>query len=305
PSGVQPHPLRERGSRHSVVRTPHPRDRFWLGVRDLRHPGPAPGAVDLGIEEEPHGLEEQEQLSWEYKTREPLERARIRICALRRNVRSNHYAQVWPQALDGQQFPFNAIIPNMDPAHRQGEIGAQCQVYQPLSPRQTRTLRVHPSADSDVEIECDLFTVDLKKKSGATVAGSSKKAGYEALSYTWGDPEPTKRILVNGLPFWIAANLFAALRQLRLPERPRVLWTDAICINQNDLIEKAGQVGMMFSIYLKAYRVVVWLGQATNDDEYLFSLLKTYGREGMGGIRGEVEGPRARRAATKLIETKP
>ncbi|EXA33045.1 hypothetical protein FOVG_15848 [Fusarium oxysporum f. sp. pisi HDV247] len=193
----------------------------------------------------------------------------------------------------------------MDPAHRQGEIGAQCQVYQPLSPRQTRTLRVHPSADSDVEIECDLFTVDLKKKSGATVAGSSKKAGYEALSYTWGDPEPTKRILVNGLPFWIAANLFAALRQLRLPERPRVLWTDAICINQNDLIEKAGQVGMMFSIYLKAYRVVVWLGQATNDDEYLFSLLKTYGREGMGGIRGEVEGPRARRAATKLIETKP
>lgn len=62
---------------------------------------------------------------------------------------------------------------------------------------------------------------------------------------------------------------------------------------------------MMFSIYLKAYRVVVWLGQATNDDEYLFSLLKTYSTEGMGGIRGEVEGPRARRAATELIETKP
>ncbi|RKL30015.1 hypothetical protein BFJ70_g10311 [Fusarium oxysporum] len=146
---------------------------------------------------------------------------------------------------------------------------------------------------------------DLKKKSGATVAGSSKKAGYEALSYTWGDPEPTKRILVNRLPFWIAANLFAALRQLRLPEQPRVLWADAICINQNDLIEKAGQVGMMFSIYLKAYRVVIWLGQATNDNEYLFSLLKTYGREGIGSIRGEVKGLRARRAATKLIETKP
>ncbi|KAH7176263.1 heterokaryon incompatibility protein-domain-containing protein, partial [Dactylonectria macrodidyma] len=196
-------------------------------------------------------------------------------------------------------------MPNMDPAQRQGEIGAQRQVYQPLSPRQTRVLRVHSSTDSNVEIECDLFTVDLKKKSGATVAGSSKKAGYDALSYTWGDPEPTKRILVNGLPFWISANLFAASRHLRLPGRPRVLWIDAICINQNDLIKKAGQVGMMFSIYLKAYRVVVWLGQATNDDEYLFSLLKTCGTEGMRGIRGEVEGPRARKAATELIEIKP
>ncbi|KAG4255443.1 hypothetical protein FPRO04_03975 [Fusarium proliferatum] len=193
----------------------------------------------------------------------------------------------------------------MDPAQRQAEIGVQCQVYQPLIHQQTRALRVHPSADSDVEIECDLFTIDLKKKSGATVTGNSKKAGYEALSYTWGDPEPTKRILVNGLPFWISANLFAALRQLRLPERPRLLWIDAICINQNDLIEKAGQVGMMFSIYLKAYRVVVWLGQATDDDEYLFNLLETYGREGMGGIRGAVEDSRARRAATELIETKP
>lgn len=61
----------------------------------------------------------------------------------------------------------------------------------------------------------------------------------------------------------------------------------------------------MFSIYLKAYRVVVWLGQATDDDEYLFKLLETYGREGMGGIRGAVEDSRARRAATELIQTKP
>ncbi|KAM5355518.1 hypothetical protein ACJ41O_002164 [Fusarium nematophilum] len=193
----------------------------------------------------------------------------------------------------------------MDPAQREHEIKAQHQVYQTLGALQTRLLRIHHSTNPNAEIQCDLFTVDLKKKSGATIAGSSKKAGYEALSYTWGDPQPTVRILVNGLPCWISANLFAALRQLRARERDRVLWTDAICINQNDLKEKAAQVGMMFSIYLKAYRVIVWLGQASPEEEYLFGLLTTYGTRGVDGIRGDLDEPRARRAACELIETKP
>ena len=52
-----------------------------------------------------------------------------------------------------------------------------------------------------------------------------------------------------------------ALRRLRLQEAIRTVWTDAICINQQDNAEKSHQVPLMGSIYSLAKRVVVWLGQ--------------------------------------------
>jgi hypothetical protein len=51
-----------------------------------------------------------------------------------------------------------------------------------------------------------------------------------------------------------------ALRQLQLANRHRSIWTDAICINQKDEKEKAGQIQIMREIYKKATRVIVWLG---------------------------------------------
>ncbi|KAJ4362571.1 hypothetical protein N0V83_010665 [Neocucurbitaria cava] len=45
------------------------------------------------------------------------------------------------------------------------------------------------------------------------------------------------------------------------PDTRPLLWVDAVCINQNDGLEKAAQVMMMQDIYQKAERVVVWLGE--------------------------------------------
>jgi hypothetical protein len=60
--------------------------------------------------------------------------------------------------------------------------------------------------------------------------GPSIRIGsYEALSYTWGSPDVTYRILVNGIRFHIRQNLYWALLKLRLPHTERVLWIDAIC----------------------------------------------------------------------------
>jgi hypothetical protein len=47
---------------------------------------------------------------------------------------------------------------------------------------------------------------------------------------------------------------------LRGPFFERILWVDAICINQGDNTEKAGQIQYMAEIYSKASRVIVWLG---------------------------------------------
>jgi hypothetical protein len=86
---------------------------------------------------------------------------------------------------------------------------------------------------------------------------------YEALSYTWGSPDVTYRILVNGISFHIRQNLYWALLKLRLSHTERVLWIDAICINQNYVNERNHQVQQMADIYRRASRVIVWLGPST------------------------------------------
>jgi hypothetical protein len=89
---------------------------------------------------------------------------------------------------------------------------------------------------------------------------------YEALSYTWGSSKKTDVVLIEDPTTThsldIGQNLAAALRHLRYKDKPRTLWNDVICINQQDLNEKSEQVSRMASVYKMAYRVVVWLGSA-------------------------------------------
>ncbi|OAG06673.1 uncharacterized protein CC84DRAFT_1142628, partial [Paraphaeosphaeria sporulosa] len=89
---------------------------------------------------------------------------------------------------------------------------------------------------------------------------------YEALSYTWGDDSKSAcRISLDGLPFHIRPNLRDALRRLRQPRGTRIIWIDAICIDQNSADEKSVQVPLMGKIYHRAERVIAWLGEETFD----------------------------------------
>ncbi|KAH7134535.1 heterokaryon incompatibility protein-domain-containing protein [Dactylonectria estremocensis] len=86
------------------------------------------------------------------------------------------------------------------------------------------------------------------------------KPAYEALSYTWGTQPATKTIAINGQPFLVRSNLYSALQALRLKKKPRALWVDAICINQDDMAERNWQVSLMAFVYTRAERVLAWLG---------------------------------------------
>jgi hypothetical protein len=95
---------------------------------------------------------------------------------------------------------------------------------------------------------------------------------YEALSYTWGELRFEHRLydMSKGheAVMLITANLDAALRKLRYTLETRVIWADAVCINQRDDEEKARQIPLMTSIYHGARRVVAWLGPVVqNSDE--------------------------------------
>ena len=52
----------------------------------------------------------------------------------------------------------------------------------------------------------------------------------------------------------------AALPHIRKYFPDQLLWTDSLCINQQDIEEKSRQVGMMGRIFASARTVIVWLG---------------------------------------------
>lgn len=100
---------------------------------------------------------------------------------------------------------------------------------------------------------------------------------YEALSYVWGD-EPDEKaaleIVNEGLTtlgyLEIYPNLHEILRHLRKEDKDRILWIDAICIDQRKHCagatqERNHQVGQMTLVYENAWRVLAWLGHIDID----------------------------------------
>jgi hypothetical protein len=133
---------------------------------------------------------------------------------------------------------------------------------------------------------------------------------YEALSYVWGNDEDnvitSQRIELNNHIFYITPNLHAALVNLRNHYLDRVLWVDAICINQEDIAEKSKQIQLMRKIYAQAGRVIIWLGEAFEDGdtalEYIRSLAEDKARK-----ERPLNGRRSKRidnACIKLLQRK-
>ncbi|KAI0103035.1 HET-domain-containing protein [Nemania sp. FL0031] len=119
---------------------------------------------------------------------------------------------------------------------------------------------------------------------------------YEALSYAWGPPQKdeTIQVVAPGTQaeqtslsgslhqtriLRITRNLADALRHLRLRDRPRIMWIDAICIDQSNTQERSGQVQRMGRIYTLASRVVAWLGPSFPDSSLALKALRMLGEE--------------------------
>jgi hypothetical protein len=107
---------------------------------------------------------------------------------------------------------------------------------------------------------------------------------YDALSYTWGSPDIPEVALVGSGSFEsstqimkIGANLALALRYLRYTQKPRTLWVDAICLNQQDRAECGALVSVVNEIYGAAIIVIIWLGGEGEFLEDALSLIKCVG----------------------------
>ncbi|KAH7335094.1 heterokaryon incompatibility protein-domain-containing protein [Pyrenochaeta sp. MPI-SDFR-AT-0127] len=100
---------------------------------------------------------------------------------------------------------------------------------------------------------------------------------YNALSYQWGEPTPTQPInVLNGGVLNVRSNLYDALVQLRSRYEDKIFWIDAVCINQEDLVEKSHQIRLMGKIYSRATNVITWLGKASEDSDAAMEYLAQY-----------------------------
>lgn len=96
---------------------------------------------------------------------------------------------------------------------------------------------------------------------------------YKALSYVWGSPVGDVPICCGVQELLITENCVAALRKIRHRMKSRMLWVDAICINQQSLDERNHQVALMGDIYSKASEVIIWLGEEILFSNFNMSLL--------------------------------
>lgn len=125
--------------------------------------------------------------------------------------------------------------------------------YKPLAKdrKQIRLLNISNDTGSGIRrlISCSL-----------TVFSLDDAPAYTALSYEWGSQNDRRIICLNGFTTIVRHNLFDFLRQYCTVSEKGYLWIDALCINQDDLLERGHQVGFMADIYRQAERVIIWLG---------------------------------------------
>ncbi|KAK6078147.1 HET-domain-containing protein [Seiridium cupressi] len=117
------------------------------------------------------------------------------------------------------------------------------------------------------DIRCELFQ--------ARIGDHAESIPYTALSYAWGSPGETELIIVNDMRMDVSRNLAMALLYPRYQNMHHdlVLWTDAICIDQDNIKERGYQVHQMKTIYRQAERVIFWLGEPTDQTDLVMDYL--------------------------------
>lgn len=139
--------------------------------------------------------------------------------------------------------------------------------YSSLDEGEFRLLVLEPGSSLDSTISARL--VQCRPQAASS---------YDALSYVWGDQGTKTTILLDAKPFDVTMNLCWALRRTRDRHETRLIWADAICINQRDLQERSQQVAMMSSIFGGASRVLICMGDppSPGEDEDVSSLMNGF-----------------------------
>ncbi|KAL6712554.1 hypothetical protein ACN47E_000431 [Coniothyrium glycines] len=134
--------------------------------------------------------------------------------------------------------------------------------YRPLISEEDEDIRLiclYPGSFQD-PIRCDVFHTSF-----------ASNVSYEALSYTWANEDDDSALSeqihcayigeTQHERLAVTKNCAAALRRLRDTSEEKILWIDAIAIDQSNHQERNHQVGLMDQVYINATQVLVYLGE--------------------------------------------
>jgi hypothetical protein len=145
-------------------------------------------------------------------------------------------------------LPFQDQVPSSNAAD---EVGAEKYRYAALpSHDHFRILELLPG-ESTESVRCRLHVERFEHTEDK----------YAAISYVWGDPKDKIPIVCDNHIIEVTRSLADALRHIRDPTKPELVWADAICIDQDNNIEKGHQVKRMGKVYENAKEVLAWLGK--------------------------------------------
>lgn len=178
--------------------------------------------------------------------------------------------------------------------------GSEVFSYEPLPDAHThiRLLTVWPCEKFSDPLLCQLHVVkladdlaDLRDPQRGWKRRPATCPQYAALSYAWGmndtgDSSWNRQVYTNGKRKSIGQNLFEGLLRIRHQRdtaSPRsstdldedndrltlVIWIDAACIDQENLVERTKQVSLMGCIFKFASHLIVWLGEGRSEQEDL------------------------------------
>jgi ankyrin repeat protein len=136
--------------------------------------------------------------------------------------------------------------------------------YKLLNPNCFRLLRVLKGTTDPISCELSQHTLE------PNYSGPD----FGAVSYAWGGQAKPCEIILDGIKVAVTMNMYLALKDLRQPTNDRILWIDAVCIDQSNEKEQSQQVQQMGSIYSKAERVLVWLGESSYTTDCVMDLMK-------------------------------
>ncbi|KAK0707555.1 heterokaryon incompatibility protein-domain-containing protein [Lasiosphaeris hirsuta] len=132
---------------------------------------------------------------------------------------------------------------------------ASSVLYQALQGQNDiRLMQLEPGSITN-PVRVNLTTVDFRSS-----------PPYDAISYVWGNQTPTHTISCNGVDLGVTANLHSALVQARLANAGRLVWADAVCINQSNVQERGSQVASMGLLYRRAVKVLICMGNPPDEN---------------------------------------
>lgn len=131
--------------------------------------------------------------------------------------------------------------------------------YTAIGPQRIRLLRYAPDSTQDqIRLQIEVFDRRTKPQ-------------YAAMSYVWGERTPRQTVGLNGSDFEVGPNLHNALGAMR-NGLAQWFWIDAICINQQNTVERNEQVSEMTRTYANATFVASWVGLCHESLQPAFSL---------------------------------